>query len=545
MNPWCGARITTAGLAVLAGLFFLGCQPVPSESPPLPDSDIPPTVGTSAARAADPSSAPSSPPTSVAEPAAYPLRETWDAIYFAESKVGYARTSYYAASERGQSLVRIEAASELNLERFGQSVRQKMTFHSLETPEGQLLRCGSSMINQGGTGAPVEINTSARVEGNQLSLEITTLGRRDSRTIAWEPTWGGFFAVEQSLERQPMRPGEQRQLQALLPGLNQLGTIQLTAREMEATDTLTGNQSLLRIDARLQLANTSLDQTLWTDPAGQSIKSVTPALQQVTYRTTRDVALEQPAQGSRFDLGERTVVQLKLPSRDPHGTQQAIYRARLSQGDVLSAFARGATQQIRGGAEGSAEIIVRALRPDTVLGTDFPADSPSGPADLRANALIQSDDPLIHQLALSVAGQETDHWKIAVALESLVKQYVNNKSFAQAMASAADVVRSREGDCTEHAVLLAALCRARGIPARVAIGLVHASSVGGFAYHMWTEAWIADRWIPLDATLARGGIGAAHLKVSHSNLDGVDPFSQFLPVFQLLGNLKLEVVDAR
>ena len=40
-------------------------------------------------------------------------------------------------------------------------------------------------------------------------------------------------------------------------------------------------------------------------------------------------------------------------------------------------------------------------------------------------------------------------------------------------ATAAEVARSREGDCTEHAVLLAALARARGIPARVAMGLVY------------------------------------------------------------------------
>ena len=79
--------------------------------------------------------------------------------------------------------------------------------------------------------------------------------------------------------------------------------------------------------------------------------------------------------------------------------------------------------------------------------------------------------------------------------------------------SAADVARSLEGDCTEHSVLLAALCRARKIPARVAIGLVYYQPRGeaspGYAYHMWTEVWVNQRWTPIDATLGRGGIGAA------------------------------------
>jgi len=60
---------------------------------------------------------------------------------------------------------------------------------------------------------------------------------------------------------------------------------------------------------------------------------------------------------------------------------------------------------------------------------------------------------------------------------------------------------------------------------------------------MWTEAWIADRWIPLDATLGRGGIGAAHLKLSHSSLEGGSAFAEMLPVIQAVGRLKLEILS--
>jgi transglutaminase-like putative cysteine protease len=194
--------------------------------------------------------------------------------------------------------------------------------------------------------------------------------------------------------------------------------------------------------------------------------------------------------------------------------------------------------------ERTAEVVVRAARPADAPDTSFPRDEPATPADLQPNSLIQSDDEQVRALANSLAADKSDPWDIAVALEQHVRQYMSNKSFGQAMASAADVVRSREGDCTEHAVLLAALCRARQVPARIAIGLVHSDSIHGFAYHMWTEVWVRERWIPLDATLGMGGIGAAHLKVSHSNLQGVDPLSQFLPVFQLIGNLRLEVVSA-
>ena len=101
----------------------------------------------------------------------------------------------------------------------------------------------------------------------------------------------------------------------------------------------------------------------------------------------------------------------------------------------------------------------------------------------------------------------------------------------------------RKGDCTEHAVLLAALCRARGIPARVAIGLSYVSAAKGFGYHMWNEVWIDGTWAPLDATLAQGGIGAAHLKLGDSSLKGTSAFGTFLPVAQVIGQLKIEILE--
>jgi hypothetical protein len=90
---------------------------------------------------------------------------------------------------------------------------------------------------------------------------------------------------------------------------------------------------------------------------------------------------------------------------------------------------------------------------------------------------------------------------------------------------------------------LAAVARARGIPARVAIGLVYQAGTQSFAYHMWDELWIGDHWLPLDATLGRGGIGAAHLKLTDSSLAGAQAYSCFLPVAQVIGQLRIEILE--
>ena len=119
------------------------------------------------------------------------------------------------------------------------------------------------------------------------------------------------------------------------------------------------------------------------------------------------------------------------------------------------------------------------------------------------------------------------------------------KNFSQAFATAAEVAESLEGDCTEHAVLLAAMARSRGIPARVAMGLVYMEGRQSLGYHMWNEVYVGGRWIGLDATLGRGGIGGGHLKLATSNLQGASALSSFLPVATVLGRLKIEVLDAQ
>ena len=65
----------------------------------------------------------------------------------------------------------------------------------------------------------------------------------------------------------------------------------------------------------------------------------------------------------------------------------------------------------------------------------------------------------------------------------------------------------------------------------------------GFGFHMWTEVWIRDRWMPLDATIGRGGIGCGHLKLTHSNLSNGDEVSAILSVLPVLRQVQIEVRD--
>jgi len=105
-------------------------------------------------------------------------------------------------------------------------------------------------------------------------------------------------------------------------------------------------------------------------------------------------------------------------------------------------------------------------------------------------------------------------------------------------ATAVEAFEQRAGDCTEFAVLLAALARAEGMAARVVVGLVYSDRFSGkkdvFSPHSWVQVWEGNRWVSYDAALA--GFDATHIALAVG--DG-DP-EQFAAGFGQLASLRIE-----
>ena len=192
----------------------------------------------------------------------------------------------------------------------------------------------------------------------------------------------------------------------------------------------------------------------------------------------------------------------------------------------------------------------KGAAPDIAAPPKGAAGEKPTPQDSAPSGLIQSDDPTIVAMAHQARGTAQKPLAVAKSLEKFVHETVKPTDFSQAFSSALEVARSKTGDCTEYAVLLAALARASGLPARVAMGLVYVPSKQGFGYHMWTEVLVDGRWLPLDATRGHGGIDASHLKLSDTNLadsgaNGQSAFTSLLPVVQVMGSLGISILEAK
>ena len=167
-------------------------------------------------------------------------------------------------------------------------------------------------------------------------------------------------------------------------------------------------------------------------------------------------------------------------------------------------------------------------------GVSFPykGDNEEALKSLEPTPYVQSDNKVIIDLARQAIGSTKDAAEAVSRIEAFVADYVDDKNLSVGYASAVEVASSRQGDCTEHAVLAAALCRAVGIPAQVVTGLAYVEEwrtvQNGFGGHAWTQAYIGDKWISIDAAFkgtGRGGYDAGHIALAAGNGDPGDFFS--------------------
>ncbi len=115
---------------------------------------------------------------------------------------------------------------------------------------------------------------------------------------------------------------------------------------------------------------------------------------------------------------------------------------------------------------------------------------------LAATPTLQSTHPKIIGLARSL---NRDSLSVC-SLISVYNHYVYStlgKRNSATFSSALETLEAGYGDCGEHAVLLAALLRASGVPGRVVMGIIYSGEGKGYFYHAWVTAY-AGRWIFAD-----------------------------------------------
>lgn len=420
--------------------------------------------------------------------------------------------------------------TEMVVNRSGQAHVQRMSMHSIANSKGEMLALTMQL-----PGNNVEIEPRE----DQWIAHITAAGKTIDKPLEIEGSHLDPNAHERSLVKQPLVPGEKRTIRHFITPANQIGETRYNATDFEEVALPEGSERLLKVESQTAFPTGTQESTVWCDDSGKIRKQQFAAVRIEMLETSPEVALRKP-EGKLYDLNLATIVKVGQDLAAAQEARRFVFKAKLKESAAEGLFVNDQSQQVEVLNEHEARITILRMRPHDPKELPGEPQSPSD-ADRASGPMIQSDDSAVQAFAASIAKGESDPWKVAVAAESAVRTWIDKQDYSQAFASASEVLQSRQGDCTEHAVLLAAVCRARGIPARVAAGLVYVPASQGFAYHMWNEVWMDDRWVPLDATRPTGGVGVDHIKLVVTNLNETDHMAAMLPVVKVIGQLEIEV----
>jgi hypothetical protein len=165
---------------------------------------------------------------------------------------------------------------------------------------------------------------------------------------------------------------------------------------------------------------------------------------------------------------------------------------------------------------------------------------------LSPGRYVQSDASKIIELSRKAVGDTKDAGVAAEKIESFAADYIDRGSLSVGYATASETAETRTGDCSEFAVLTAALCRAAGIPARVAVGIAYVDEFAGtensFGGHAWTQVYIGGKWYDLDAAFKSAGLGGfdcGHIVLA----TGGGAPEDFLSLINTIGKIKMNSAE--
>lgn len=456
-----------------------------------------------------------------------PLRaeQQWYSVHLDGRKIGH----MHATREVDGDRVRSSRTLELTLERNGERLQVRSAEQSEETADGRPLGFEAS-LDLAGSGS----RSSGRIDAGVVTLRSE---QADQPAVDQQFPWpqGALLAEGQrlALHGADRSAGAALTVAAFDPATLRAQQIRWTFGAPQSVDVHGRAERLLA--ARQQVggeqAGDGVELQTWLQPDDLVIRRMrVPVLGLAldVLACDRDCAL---APNQSTDVLAATLVAAPRALATTERRGPLAYRLRLDAGQ-LQRLDDLPGQRLHPDPAGQQRLHVDPM------GSEQP---PPGPADLQSTRWLQSDADEIRELARDAIGRGRTPASRMAELEARVRRHIRTKSLRVGYASALETLRQREGDCTEHALLLAALARSIGIPARIATGLAYTPTFNGrsdvFVPHAWVFAWIDGRWQGYDAALP--GYGSGHLAFSVA--DG-DPF-RFYRGLELIGALRIDAVD--
>lgn len=444
-------------------------------------------------------------------------RQTWKEIFLKGKKVGYAMNSINQFED--SYYIQDELVLKLNLMGFEKGL-YTITQSSVDSNfrlKNFFFKMNSGVINYSITG---------KVEGNILKIK-TGAGRRAKTTeLRLDEIPMISSGVDQLFRNIKPVPGESHRISFFDPS---------TMTQKEAVFHVKGTDKIrinyMEYDTYViesEMWGNKL--TFWVDMDGGDILKEEGFMGLTLVKSSAANAPANLEEGSD-DFYDITAVQTDKKLPDPE--RLFMLKLRLTGIDDAEFDVSGLSTERQ---EYSDNIVtVTKEREPFKLEYNIPysGDNAELKRYLAPEFNIQSDDSEI----IEKAGEIIGNARTPVAASRRMMEWVYSNITKQpvvSIPSALEVLRTKTGDCNEHATLLTALLRAAGIPSRISVGLVYTREQ--FYYHAWVEAY-TGQWITLDPTLNQMPADVTHISLLRGNIN------KQVEIMGLIGKLKIEVMD--
>jgi Transglutaminase-like superfamily len=452
--------------------------------------------------------------------------ERWYACYNGGKCIGVSKLLIEPA-ESQVNVVLITQTAILEYVKDGKALRRKIELKSTENLDGTF-----SSFTATDTIGENQSKTNAELRAGVLSINTKpSNGDAKATSMAWVPgAWGPLGTL--ALLRLANSGRNHVEGQIFIRELEKFAKTELKFHEPELTTLLGGDvRELALVEITIQSAATPTKN--WIDKAGFIVKSVTPDGFRL-FETDQQNAMRIDAEVQLATMLDRSV--------EVSVTSNALKQSTLTyqidglQSDPFFKFSQLVNQRVKSSSSRSADVTV--FRISNVKSETLQQDKPTD----ACLVVMDSESKHVEKWANEIAGQTSSVDQTVRMLTEGVHRQLKRESLSRRFDAAPEVVVRQSGDCKGHAVLLMALLRSRSVPARVASGLLVKESNGKAAasFHMWNEAYVDGRWIPIDAYQNEFGVGVDHIKMFHSTLDkDQNPYDAVLPVLDLIPQLHI------
>lgn len=413
------------------------------------------------------------------------LGEHWYEVMFAGLRVGRVKKERSIRIQKGQPVYRFTLDEEVRLQILGTTNNVKRYEEKIFSSQPPHSLLSYTFVEKSGR---KKLSVQIRRTGSGKFEYTLTQGKRQGR----QTLYGQYYTLEDELDLEmwlQVEPdiGESDKFYQLIPGIPEL--VAVTARVHDVTDEQIDGKKTKLYEIHTTKDNARLGHYKFYEN-GQLLFMSGVDLSEYYLRKQKPPL---PASDS-VDIYTHNIV----PITQTIGKLDKIKRLKLSiSGPRVELLETYPGQQVTCCEKSDrCQVVIGREDGDNSAGNVLRADIEKYS---KATPRIMSDNPKIVRMAKEAVGDAT---LINDRIEKLVQfvgdylsgEYVFNTTII-------DLLEDKKGDCSEHALLFAALARSQNIPCREVSGLIYMGDwCQGFGLHGWNEVIVDGRWRGVDAS---------------------------------------------